>query len=223
MCGYDYSKIIHHTSYTYESVSESFRTGCMEQELQIIQLSATMCSCITILWVSLVSFTAITLCVASQWEFIVVYFVDSVRKLLDTPSYTHIWGYWGSEDSSQKSSGLWCSNHTVSKFQLMKLYKWSETKYIVCVCIKWNMISIYKGVSKSFRTGRLELELQMVQLSDTRCSCIAILWVSIVSFAAITLCVASQLVFVVVSIYFVINPVRKLLDTFSPVNYPGQQ
>jgi hypothetical protein len=33
----------------------------------------------------------------------------------------------------------------------------------------------YVGVSKSFRTDRLELELQMVQLSATRCSCIAIL------------------------------------------------
>jgi hypothetical protein len=44
-----------------------------------------------------------------------------------------------------------------------------------------------KGVSKSFRTGRLERELQMVQLSATSCSCIAILWVRLVSFAAITL------------------------------------
>jgi hypothetical protein len=37
-----------------------------------------------------VSFAAITLCVASQRVFVVVvYFViDSVRKLLDTPSYT---------------------------------------------------------------------------------------------------------------------------------------
>jgi len=35
---------------------------------------------------------------------------------------------------------------------------------------------VYEGVSKSFRTGRLEWELQMVQLSATRCSCIAILW-----------------------------------------------
>jgi hypothetical protein len=33
----------------------------------------------------------------------------------------------------------------------------------------------YKGVSKSFWTGCLEQELQMVQLSATRCSCIAIL------------------------------------------------
>jgi len=35
----------------------------------------------------------------------------------------------------------------------------------------------HEGVSKSFWTGRLERELQMVQLSATRCSCIAILWV----------------------------------------------
>jgi hypothetical protein len=49
-------------------------------------------SCIAILWVSLVSFAAIILCVASQRVFIfVVYFViDSVRKLLDTPSWLHM-------------------------------------------------------------------------------------------------------------------------------------
>jgi hypothetical protein len=35
--------------------------------------------------------------------------------------------------------------------------------------------NVYEEESKSFRTGRLELELQMVQLSATRCSCIAIL------------------------------------------------
>jgi hypothetical protein len=64
-----------------------------------------------------VSFAAITLCVASQRVFVVVvvvvYFViDSVRKLMDTPSYiTHVKinlslclnkhhatkAYWGSE------------------------------------------------------------------------------------------------------------------------------
>jgi hypothetical protein len=38
----------------------------------------------------------------------------------------------------------------------------------------------------------------MVQLSATRCSCISILWVSLVSFAAITLCVAYQRVFIIV-------------------------
>jgi hypothetical protein len=34
-----------------------------------------------------------------------------------------------------------------------------------------------------------------------------------VSFAAIILCIASQRVFIVVSVYFVVNSVRKLLDT----------
>jgi hypothetical protein len=47
----------------------------------------------------------------------------------------------------------------------------------------------------------------MVQLSATRRSC-----VSLVSFAAINLRVASQRVFIFV-VYFVIDSVRKLLDT----------
>jgi hypothetical protein len=75
----------------YDWVSKSFRTGRLERELQTIQLCATRCSCIAILWVSLVSFVAITLCVASQRVFIVVHFViDSVRKLLDKSSYTNV-------------------------------------------------------------------------------------------------------------------------------------
>jgi hypothetical protein len=37
------------------------------------------------------------------------------------------------------------------------------------------LFSLYEGVSKSIRTGLLEQELQMVQLSATRCTCIAIL------------------------------------------------
>jgi hypothetical protein len=68
---------------------------------------------------------------------------------------------------------------------------------------------VYEGLSRSFRTGSLERELQMVQLSTTRCSCIAILWVSLVSSATITLHVAFQRVFIVV--YFVIDSVRKVL------------
>jgi hypothetical protein len=55
----------------------------------------------------------------------------------------------------------------------------------------------------------------MVKLSATRCSCIDILWVSPVSFAAISLCVASQWVFVVVVIYFVIDSVRKVKVNLS--------
>jgi hypothetical protein len=56
----------------------------------------------------------------------------------------------------------------------------------------------YTRVYSSFRTGHLELELQMIQFSATRCSYIAILRAILVSFAAITLCVASQRVFIVV-------------------------
>jgi hypothetical protein len=62
----------------------------------------------------------------------------------------------------------------------------------------------YEGVSKSFQTGRLERELQMVQFSATRCICIAILWVGLVSFAAIALCVASQRVFIIIIIIIII-------------------
>jgi len=40
-------------------------------------------------------------------------------------------------------------------------------------------LETYEDVSKSFRTGRLERELQMVQLCATRCNCIAILRVSL--------------------------------------------
>jgi hypothetical protein len=71
--------------------------------------------------------------------------------------------------------------------------------------IEDNVTKTYECVSKCFRTGRLERELQMVQLSVPRCSCIAILWVSLVSFAAITLSVAFQLVFNIVVFYFVMT------------------
>jgi hypothetical protein len=76
----------------HEAVSKSVWTGCLERELQMVQLSATRSSCIGILWVSLVSFAAITPRVASQRVFtvVVVYFViDSVRKLRNIPSYNH--------------------------------------------------------------------------------------------------------------------------------------
>jgi len=53
--------------------------------------------------------------------------------------------------------------------------------------------------------GEREGELQMVQLSATMCSCIAVLLISLVSFAAIILCFASKRVFIVVSVYFVMT------------------
>jgi hypothetical protein len=56
-------------------------------------------------------------------------------------------------------------------------------------CVKYTRV--YPKVSRLAAWSE-ERELQMVQLSATRCSCIAILGVILVSFAAITLCVASQ-------------------------------
>jgi hypothetical protein len=55
----------------------------------------------------------------------------------------------------------------------------------------------------------------MVQLSATRCSCIAILLDNLGSSASITLCIVSQRVFIVVDVYFLIDSDRKLLDTPS--------
>jgi hypothetical protein len=84
----------------------------------------------------------------------------------------------------------------VQKFKLTDVYlcKWLQDRISSVVL---NLV-IYKGVSKCFWTGCLEKELQMVQLSATRCSFIAILWVRLVSFVAITHCVASQWVFIVI-------------------------
>jgi hypothetical protein len=79
-----------------------------------------------------------------------------------------------------------------------------------------------RGCIQIFRTGHLERELQIVQLSATRCSCIAILRVSLVSFAAIALCVASQDVFIFVVVYFVIDSIRRLLDTLSYILLYGE-
>jgi hypothetical protein len=93
-----------------------------------------------------------------------------------------------------------------------------SVRHFIC----WSIISLlphilcYEGVSKCFRTGRLERELQTVQFSATRCSYIAILWVSLVSFAAITICVTSQRDFIIIDVvYFFIDSIRKLLDTPS--------
>jgi hypothetical protein len=41
--------------------------------------------------------------------------------------------------------------------------------------MKLDLSFIYEGMFKSFQTGHLEQELQMVQLSATRYNCIAIL------------------------------------------------
>jgi hypothetical protein len=42
-------KMLNYTSVSYEGVSKYFRTGHLERELQMVQLSAIKCSCIAIL------------------------------------------------------------------------------------------------------------------------------------------------------------------------------
>jgi hypothetical protein len=102
---------------------------------------------------------------------------------------------------------------------------WEHPIFSILCVPSWKFLScsifltLYEGVSESFWTGHLERELQMVQFSATRCTCIMISWVSLVSFATITLCVPSW-VFTV--IYFIINSVRKLLDTPSSITYNRQ-
>jgi hypothetical protein len=94
-------------------------------------------------------------------------------------------------------SSLKCSSNPVI-FCVFCIPYWIHKKY---ESLHYTWIRFrYEGVSESFRTGLLVRELQMVQLSATRCSCTAILWVSLVSFAAITLCVASQRAFIVISL-----------------------
>jgi hypothetical protein len=72
----------------YDGVSKSFRTGCLERELQMMHLSATRCSCIAMSQSSefcrhnpLCCYSASVYCYKRIFRY------DSVRKLLDTPSY----------------------------------------------------------------------------------------------------------------------------------------
>jgi len=60
---------------------------------------------------------------------------------------------------------------SIGVLQIVKLN--GEFKFSMALCPGHQMA--YESVSKSFRTGRLKRELQMVELFATRCSCIAVL------------------------------------------------
>jgi hypothetical protein len=71
---------------------------------------------------------------------------------------------------------------TTSNTPQVRVVHWmfvTMTTKVIKICpetaISGYVFIIYEDISKSFRTGRLERELQMIQLSATRCSCIAIL------------------------------------------------
>jgi hypothetical protein len=90
----------------YDGVSRSFRTGRLERELQIAKLPATRCSCIAILWVSLVSSATITLS-TSVYYCKCIFRYHSARKLLDTPSYNNIYDTVSSKAIEIKLLRVW--------------------------------------------------------------------------------------------------------------------
>jgi hypothetical protein len=74
----------------YERVYKSFRTGRLERELQMVQLSATRCSLYRYSVSQSSEFRRHNpLCCFSTSVYCCYFVIDSVRKLLDTPSY-----YW---------------------------------------------------------------------------------------------------------------------------------
>jgi hypothetical protein len=100
----------------------------------MVQLSITRWI-ITILWVSLVSFAAITLSVASQRVFVVVYFViDLVRKLLDTLSYIE---HWGSSLTERPILTSYLACYTFTRWSwICKMANLSQTgTFRILVCI----------------------------------------------------------------------------------------
>jgi hypothetical protein len=231
----------------YEDVSKSFRTGRLERELQLVQLYRYFVSQSSVFYRHnpLCCFSTSICCSCCLFRY------DSVRKLLDIPSYKLALVL-----IVKVMSGLWifyqwfiyllcrtqvCIPYTSFSLSFCRnrcvllrgplvflillsglespsvpfqgaLFSVARRKthnrfFVFIVCNLWNslpgltwsvlvtalnVMNTYERVSRSFRTGLLERELQMIQLSATSCNCIAVLWISLVSFAAVTLCVASQ-------------------------------
>jgi hypothetical protein len=123
----------------YEGVSRSFRTGRLEQELQILHLSSTMCCCIVSLWVSLASFAAITLCVASQRVFIVVYFVMTQSGNFwihpRIPKWAHFYTHVNSNNTNLLRRSNTVATHCMNpRFCIMIDSEKSETFVKVIFC-----------------------------------------------------------------------------------------
>jgi hypothetical protein len=103
----------------------------------------------------------------------------------------------------------------LKSISMTKMFIYNIKINLLTLCVFGMPEFIFEGVPKSFRTGRLEQELQMVELSATRCNCITTLWVSLVSFAAIPFVFASQRVIPTISVNFLTDSVRKRLDKLS--------
>jgi len=119
----------------------------------------------------------------------------SVRKLLDTPSYnpiydllyTHVYHRQRGPDRTLAYGGgtvyIICFFNLILNGQQLSPESWwrlpkstsSEAPKSSYLLSEFIRVYRYEGVTISFRNGRLDRELQIVQLSATRCSCIAIL------------------------------------------------
>jgi hypothetical protein len=114
----------------------------------------------------------------------VSHYTRNVSHWKPGPCGSNLFDMWEDQWKKLLQSSL-NSQKTLSGFSTLKIVCYHGRvliikKYHVLFSVK--LMAIYEGVSNIFRTG-LERELQMVQLSAIRCSCIAILWVSLVSFA----------------------------------------
>jgi hypothetical protein len=88
-----------------------------------------------------VSFAAITLCVASQCVFVVVYFViDSVRKLLDTPSYYII--------TLCLPSGCYAEENAIQIFEVVNFLLLFEFQFQIFIYLTGLEISQISGLKR---------------------------------------------------------------------------
>jgi hypothetical protein len=132
----------------------------------MIRLSATLGAVAAILWVSLVSFAAITLCVASQRMFVVVYFVmDSVWMLLSANRPTHLCplrGVSGKEldPVSKKGGGEDCEEDT-------PFWGCSLSVVVIWGGISWN--SAYKTAPHPTPRGLEHHEVRSLLVTSTVC------------------------------------------------------
>jgi hypothetical protein len=141
---------------------QNFRTGRLKRELQMVQLSATRCSCIAILWVSLASFATITLYVASKRVFIVYFFIDSVRKLLDTPSYRAFTG----------SAPVFMRLVTILKYYFSRRIRWTTGYHTRFQVRSWPLplTSKIKTSNKSVIIATAtHLKMGLEQTAETSC------------------------------------------------------
>jgi hypothetical protein len=80
-------------------------------------------------------------------------------------------------------------------------YKTTSIYVYLCKIHSLSSKNVIRGCVQKFLTGSISAN----GIAVTRCRFIAILWVSLVSFAIVTLCVASQWVIPKVSVYFVMT------------------